>query len=89
MVPSVAVPLGLEVMATAHPGNTVAMVAAVAGEEAGLEAEDPMQEDSYVSFFILFFYLPSVDTCINYGTVFFSFFYQHKIKKRFFGLPKN
>jgi hypothetical protein len=55
MVPSVAVPLGLEVMATAHPGNTVAMVAAVAGEEAGLEAEDPMQEDSYVSFFLLFF----------------------------------
>jgi hypothetical protein len=38
-------------MATALPGNSVAMVAAVAGEEAGLEAEDLMQEDSNVSFF--------------------------------------
>jgi hypothetical protein len=52
-------------MATAQPGNTVAMVAAVADEEAGLEAEDPMQEDRYsvmCRFFTFFFYLPLVDT---------------------------
>jgi hypothetical protein len=52
MVQSVAVPLGLEAMATVHPGNTVAMAAAVAGEEAGPEGKDLMLENSNVSFFL-------------------------------------
>jgi hypothetical protein len=85
---SVAVPSGLEAMATAHPGNTAAMAAAVAGEEAGPEGEDPMLENSVV-FLYFFFHLPSVGTCINCGTVFSFFFSTQNKGKRFFGLPKK
>jgi hypothetical protein len=38
-----------------------AMVAAVAGEEAGAEVEDPMEEDSYpvMCRFFYFFFIPA------------------------------
>jgi hypothetical protein len=57
MAPPGALPKGPEAMATTLPGNTVAMVAAAAGEEAGAEVEDPMEEDSYLVMcrFLLFF----------------------------------
>jgi hypothetical protein len=86
---SMAVPLGPGAMTTVHHGITVAMEAAVAGEEAGPEGEDPMLENSNVSFFLLFFF-----TCLRLVPVstagrFFSFFSTQNKGKRFFGLPKN
>jgi hypothetical protein len=41
----VVVPLGLEVTVTGHPGSTLAMAAAVAGEETGPKGEDSMLEN--------------------------------------------
>jgi hypothetical protein len=88
MAPPGALPMGPEAMATTLPGNTVAMVAAAAGEEAGAEVEDPMEEDSYLVMcrFLLFFF-----TCLRLIPVStagrFLFFY-FNTKKRFFGLPK-
>jgi hypothetical protein len=76
MAPSVAVPTWLEAMATAQPGNAVAMVAAVAGEEAGLDAKDPMEEDRYpvmCRFLILFFTCLRLIPVSTVGRFFFFF----------------